>query len=66
MMDACRDEIDANCAGKEYTPDAVICLTEWTKGVTYSNSCQAALPKKVETKKKEQTAEVIVMRISQI
>ena len=50
--------INIYLTGKEYTPDAVLCLTEWTKGVELEPACVAALPKKAEEKKKEQSAEV--------
>ena len=50
LLDACRADIDANCAGKEYTSDTIVCLTEWTKNVPLSDECTAALPKKEETK----------------
>ena len=45
LLDACRADIDEHCAGKEYTNDAIVCLTEWTK-VPLSSQCTAALPKK--------------------
>jgi len=48
--DSCKSEITSNCAGKEYTSDAILCLTEWTKGVEYSAECQETLPKPAERK----------------
>jgi hypothetical protein len=48
LLDSCRADIDEHCAGKEYTNDAIVCLTEWTK-VPLSSECAAALPKKVQS-----------------
>jgi hypothetical protein len=30
LHDACREDIAAHCAGKEFTGDLLVCLTEWT------------------------------------
>ena len=51
MMDECRPDIDAHCSGKEYTSDALVCLTEWIKDVTLSDACVNALPEKKESHK---------------
>jgi hypothetical protein len=58
ILDACRSDIDTHCSGKEYTSDAIVCLTEWTKGVTLSEACSAALPKKEESKKQREADKI--------
>jgi hypothetical protein len=56
LHDSCKTDIDAHCPGKEYTSDALLCLTEWTKGLELQEACKEALPKK-EEKKKEPLSE---------
>lgn len=51
LHDACKDDFLAHCNGKEYTGDAISCLSEWTKPENLSADCLAALPKK-ETKER--------------
>jgi hypothetical protein len=41
----------SHCAGKEFTGDLLVCLTEWTKPELLTSECTAALPKK-EVKEK--------------
>jgi hypothetical protein len=51
MSETCKSDIDTHCAGKEFTGDALVCLSEWTKPELLSEHCLAALPKK-ETKQR--------------
>merc|ERR1719453_697385 len=57
MHDACKDDIEKHCIGKEYTGDLLVCLSEWTKPADLSEGCLNVLPKKEEKKKRELTPE---------
>jgi hypothetical protein len=46
MQDACKDDIDTHCAGKEYTGDLLVCLSEWTKPDELTSACLESIPKK--------------------
>ena len=46
LQSICKDDIEKNCNGKEYTGDLLVCLTEWTKPDSLSAACTDKLPKK--------------------
>lgn len=51
VHDACKEEIDANCKGNEFTGDLLPCLSEWTSPSLLGLSCKGVLPKKKDEKK---------------
>merc|ERR1719456_522377 len=52
MTETCKADIETHCTGKEYTGDALVCLSDWTKPEQLSAECLAALPKKQSTERK--------------
>jgi hypothetical protein len=57
LHDACREDIEKNCAEKEYSGDLFVCLSEWTKPEALSDACKAAFPKKEAPKEKKLSKE---------
>lgn len=58
LHDACKDDIDLHCNGKEYTGDLLPCLTEWINPEIISEQCKELFPPKAEKKdKSKQTKE---------
>ena len=58
LQSICKNDIEKNCNGKEYTGDLLVCLTEWTKPDSLSPACSEKLPKKeVKEERKLSAAE---------
>jgi Cysteine rich repeat len=35
LQDVCKKDIEAHCAGKEYSGDLIVCLSEWVRNILY-------------------------------
>jgi hypothetical protein len=57
LMETCKGDINEHCKDKEYTGDAISCLSEWTKPDLLSEGCKEALPKPATKKERGQTKE---------
>ena len=56
LQSICKDDIEKNCNGKEYTGDLLVCLTEWTKPESLSAVCLDKIPKKAAKEERKLSA----------